>query len=381
MQVTMLHVGDAVQNRQIAEQAAQVLRAGGLVVFPTETVYGIAASVASDKGWQALNAFKQRPVDQPFTIHLSDPSEAGRYIDDSSPTVQRLVRKVLPGPVTLVVDVPDRVIEQKAQALRLGAEGKGRLYFRNTVGLRCPDLDIARQLLRLAGKPVVASSANRRGQSPPIDAEEAAQAVGDAADLLIDGGRCRYAKPSTVVRVRHSSGLYKWTIERAGVYDERFIRKLMQWTMLIVCTGNTCRSPIAEALAKQMIASQRGVTPADLEASGVHIISAGTHAYPGMPASPEAVTAMSEQGIDLSKHRSQPLTPELIHGADVIYCMTAAHRAAILSLVPSAADKIFTLDPAGGDVEDPVGLGIKGYRRSVELIRRQLAQRLKEQQV
>jgi protein-tyrosine phosphatase len=378
MQMAMLQAGDTTRNRLVVEQAADALRAGALIVFPTETVYGIAASATSKKGIEALRVFKQRPHNQPFTLHLPDTLSISRYIDTSPALVQRVIRKLLPGPVTLVVDADDPIIRDRLNTLGLPDDARQRIYLRNTIGIRCPDLPITQQWLAAVGSPVVASSANRRGVPAPVDAEEAALAVGNAAELVINAGRSRYAKPSTIVRVRQINGLYKWTVERAGVYEERTIRKLMQRTVMMVCTGNTCRSPIAEGLAKHIASQQKGITPQDLQAAGVHIISGGTHASSGAPASAEAIQVMHEFGIDISSHRSRPITPDLINEADEIYCMTSSHRQAILTLAPHAAEKIFLLDPAGRDVDDPIGADLKGYRRTAELIRRQLAQRIKE---
>ena len=380
MDLLTIEHGNAVQAQQTAQKVHQVLAAGGLLVFPTETVYGIGASVASETGCAALRRFKGRPQSQPFTVHLPHPDAAEKFVDTSLPMLQRLIRKTLPGPVSLVVEVDDDVIESKFKSLGLPAEARDRLYHRNTIGLRCPDHPVTRQILDAVDVPVVASSANRRDQPPPCDAEEAAEIVGDQAAMVIDGGRCRYARPSTIVRLSTgANGQTKVTVERSGVYDERFVRKLLRWTLLIVCSGNTCRSPMAQAVARQMLAEQRGIEVDDLEAAGIRVISAGTFAAPGRSASPEAVEAMNKIGIDLTTHRSQTVSSELIQEADAIYGMTSSHIQEVLSMHPSAVDKVDTLDP-NGDIDDPIGSSAMGYQRCAELIRRQLTQRLKEQQ-
>lgn len=393
MQVTILQPVDSASIRQAAEQAGEVLTAGGLVVFPTETVYGIAACASSERGLSALRAFKDRPDDQPFTVHLPDAASVERYVDLKNPLIRRLVHKTMPGPVTLMFQVTPQTMASKLAALReQGALGPVtpeqeqklslRLYnSERTIGLRCPDHALAREILGSVAVPVVAASANRTGMEPPKDAEAAIAAVGQAADLVIDGGPCRYARASTVVRViEHANGSLDFGIDRSGVLDERYFRKLLRYTLLMVCSGNTCRSPMAEGIARQVLSRKRGVPEADLEAAGYRVISAGAFAAPGQPVSSEAVDVLREAGIDISGHRSSMLTRDMIHEADLILCMTESHRRAVLDLVPAAADRTMLLDPRGA-IEDPIGAGLDTYRRCADQIRSGLHRRLDQQQL
>lgn len=133
----------------------------------------------------------------------------------------------------------------------------------------------------------------------------------------------------------------------------------MKRKVLFVCTGNTCRSPMAAALMRAL-AAQRGVD--------VEVASAGTAAIPGLPATAHAVAALAEQGVDLGDHRSQPLTAELVAAADLVLTMTARHKERVLDLAPDAAGKVFTLaEYAGGDpgdVPDPFGGDLEEYRKT-----------------
>lgn len=379
MQVATLEPGNLEQAQELAERAAAVLREGGLLVFPTETVYGVGASAMSVDGVAALRNLKSDGQPRAFTVHLPDAQSAYRYVDTASPSLKRLIRKVFPGPVTLVVELDEDTIAEKMRDLGLPPEARDRVFNGHSVALRCPDHALTQKILGAIEGPVIAGAAGRTGGPQAFTAEEAMEAVGDRVDLVVDGGRCRYSKPSTVVRVRGRGPTRSIHVEREGVYDERFVRKLMRWTMLLICSGNTCRSPMAEGIARKMLADQRNIAPDELETAGVRVISAGVFAMPGQPASPEAVEAMQKAGIDLSGHRSRTLTPELIQEADVIFAMTETHRRAVLEMAPGAADKVHRLDPQG-DVEDPMGSDATAYQRTAEIIRRRLEQRLKEQQ-
>ncbi len=362
----------------IARRAGEVFTRGGLVIFPTETVYGVGASVASDEGYDALRQVKGRPEVQPFTVHAGSVEDVLRLVDPEALDTRRLIRKVLPGPVTLIVEVSDDIARQRVEAMGLPASIRDRIYRNQTVGLRCPDHPLASRILRSIGAPIVASSANRRGEAPPQEAAAAIEALGDVVDLAVDGGRTRYAKGSTIIRVAGHQPRVKMTIERNGVYDERFVRKLMRWTILMVCSGNTCRSPMAEALAKDMLAQERSISVNDLENAGLRVISAGTSTQAGYPATEEAVQAVKDLGGDLSSHRSRPLTRELIQEADVIYCMTRSHMSAVLEMAPDAAGRVYLLDPKG-DIHDPIGQSQAVYRHTANAIRQKLIDRLKEE--
>jgi protein-tyrosine-phosphatase len=134
--------------------------------------------------------------------------------------------------------------------------------------------------------------------------------------------------------------------------------------ILFVCSGNTCRSPMAEALAREISRREYG--------EAVHVSSAGVFALPGAPATPEAVEALLAAGIDLQGHRAALLSTALVEEADLVLTMTAVHRRQVLQLMPNAAHKVHVLaDYAGwgGDLEDPIGRPPAVYRECASRLR------------
>jgi protein-tyrosine phosphatase len=226
---------------------------------------------------------------------------------------------------------------------------------------------VATDVIGRVGGPVVMTAAEQPGQG------QINPSIQPHVSLVLDAGPTRYSRPSTILRVRDSG----YDVVRAGVYDERIIERLLRTTILFVCSGNTCRSAMAEAIARRVISEQMHVPEDDLEKKGINVLSAGAFAMPGSRAAAPAVEAVKDLGADLTRHRSRPLTVELIHQADMIFTMSRSHSSAVAALVPSAVEKTATLDP-GGDIDDPIGGDVTLYQTLAGQLKVLVSNRLNE---
>ena len=168
------------------QKAAQCIKNGGLVAFPTETVYGLGGDGLNSEAAAKIYAAKGRPSDNPLILHINDQKMLHKIVRDVNTMAKKIMTAFCPGPVTLILPKSDIVPASVTGGL-------------NTVAVRMPDNDIARELIRLSGRPIAAPSANISGRPSPTTAQAGYHDLHDRIDLILDGGACHFGVESTIV--------------------------------------------------------------------------------------------------------------------------------------------------------------------------------------
>lgn len=344
--------------RDAIHRVVERLAAGDFVGLPTETSYILATQATQPDAASRLREI----CGQPLVVAVKGADEALDFMPSLDERGERMLRRLVPGPA--IVEAGSR---EESGLFRAMPEPVQRAIERDGhFQLRSSEQEIFAAIQRLVAAPLLITP---DPQGMPLLSPTAlldrykvpVPVVLDDGPPLLDG-RC--------TTLRFGGG--GWTVTETGLLDDDAIRDLACIGIVFVCTGNTCRSPLAEAMFRKMLAERLNCAEEELTRHGMYVASAGISAGYDMPAAAESLALAEEFGLTLSTHRSRPLTDELLSRADYVYAMTAGHREAILSARPDLAGRIHLLSREGLDIADPIGGGPADYERCRAEIEREL---------
>ncbi len=327
---------------EFIHEAAHILKSGGLVIMPTETVYGVGANMLNQKSLDRLYEIKKRPKDKPFSVHIADQSRVDDYAASVSLKAYKLMDRFWPGPLTLI--------------LKSIKPGK--------VGLRMPDNEIALRIIKEVYDPVALPSANLSGNAPAKDFEEAIRDLDKAVDYAIDAGETRLGLESSIVDLSGGEPVF---IRIGAIKREDIEGAMRKKNIVFVCTGNSCRSVMAEAYLKKVL-KEKG-------REDVKVFSAGTMMLSGLSVSSGTREVLSGEGIDVSGHLSQKLTRQMALSSDLVLVMEVTHKEAVLRLAPEVKNRVFLLKEFAKindgrlDIADPIGRPLDFYEKTFASIK------------
>lgn len=376
--------------RDLVHRSVQALVEGGVIGLPSETVYGVVASaLCADAVRELADMVSPGGVFSAGQVSLGQISlcvrsadAVGDYLLPKTRLATRLSQRCFPGPLTFIADcglndsplgrLPSPVLEilQNAASNDFDISPDSPADIR-PVAFRVSNHRLLSHIHRYLSAPLVwgeFSPTTLTGEGAVLntaakfDQQVMASGTGATLPLLLDDGLSRYGGMGTVVRLRGNS----WEILREGVIQRAAMNQFVKPVIAVVCTGNTCRSPMAETLLRDLLHQRFG------REDVARVISAGVAAGRGSGASPQSVEVMGKLGLDLTGHSSQPLDDPVMSMADLVLTMTRRHRDAILAAWPDRKDRVFTLRRDGGDVTDPVGLSVDVYEQCAQQIRGEL---------
>ena len=224
MQTEYVRINCITEQESDLRRAAEIIQRGGLVVFPTETVYGLGGDGTNAQAAERIYAAKGRPSDNPLIIHVASPADAETYAHTNQ-TYYRLAKAFMPGPLTVILPRKETVPRSTTGGL-------------DTVAVRCPAHPVAQRLIALAGVPIAAPSANLSGKPSPTCASHVAQDMDGRVDMILDGGDCEIGLESTIVKIDGDT----LTLLRPGgiTYD----------ALCMVCSKVTVADAVTHALAE-----------------------------------------------------------------------------------------------------------------------------------
>lgn len=351
--------------RDIVHITVQSLVEGKLVAVPAETTYHVLASGLNTGSVKRLMNLPGRAPHRNPCVFLRSALEAQDYSPDLSLVANRIVHRGWPGP--LVLELPVCAANSVAHQLPLEVRKAVIVNDRYLPQRVAAHTAIAHALRLLPGPVIAAPLVDASGQAACTRSQVEALAGNELA-LIVDDGPTHFGGFATALQIDGN----RCSVVGPGVLDASALTRLGQLVVLLVCTGNTCRSPMAEALLKDMFSKRFSNLFAEGQPAPAVAVSAGLSAFPGGAASPEAMTVMKQRGLSLLNHQSRAVSDRLLMQADLVLTMTRSHRHAIVQRWPELANRTHLLSHSHGDVSDPFGGSEAVYAACAEQIEKYL---------
>jgi len=341
-------------------KAAAVLQAGGVIVFPTDTLYGLGVDAVNQTALHKLFLIKQRDSRQPVSIMINNIDQIEEITGILPIERHAQLKKLLPGKVTLLMDPAEG--KNLLPDILIGSEGN-----RRKVGFRIPDHKVCTELTRRLGRPITATSANISGSKNAASIKDVIAQLGNKPSLILDAGPIKSTLGSTVLDFTRDpvfilrEGDIKSKELRELVPDIKFYEKKSKYQVIFICSGNINRSAMGKYLLQAAIDRTRFK-------DYVVVDSAGTLDIYKQPAHDLTLETAIENGIDMNDHVSKHVSKKIIKNSELIFCMALDHQKYLKKRFPEHSKKIVLLKQWKRDtllsnpsVADPMGHNKKFY--------------------
>ena len=350
---TVLDWNPTVDPSEFVRVTREAIAVGSPVVLPGDCGYVALINPAGPNAAIQLAALAKPRTRPPAVLAWGSDDPAGLGLE-LPVGVHRLLTRGWPSP--LVIEVPG----QPDWPTDWPPEIRKRVGEGGIIRFRCPEHPVfdsiapSLELPALVVEPFCST------------VEEALDWLDDSAAVAVSAGSLPIDEKPTVVTVDWKRG-NGWTITEQGLLPAEEVEKLAARIILFVCTGNTCRSPLAEGLAKKLLSERLGCMVSELPSRGFWVVSAGVSASAGSPAASESLEIAREFGSNLSEHVSRPVNPQLLAAADDVIAMTQGHAHTLSARYPGFGPEPVLLC-GEEDLDDPIGAGVEVYRECARTI-------------
>lgn len=349
---------------QILDRAVQVLKKGGIIVYPTDTLYGLGVDVLNSKAVSKLFLLKRRKTSMPLSFLIESIEKLEQFIGELPAEKKSQINKLLPGKYTIL-------IEKNKPGTGLNAEQlSGHRSKNQKIGFRIPAHRWCHELTTRMAGPISSTSANISGQKNVLSIPEVISHFGNKPDLVLDAGVMPDSRGSTIIDFTKNPYLVmrQGEISLAEVQhileDEKVTLRKEKFNLIFICSGNICRSPMAEGILKTMVNKTK-------YKNFVEISSAGTLDLISIPAHDFSLKVAEENEIDIRSHRSRPVSTGIIDCADLIFCMALNHFNFLKEKFPEQKNKFVLLKEwqrktllTNPSIADPIGHELEFFRKT-----------------
>jgi protein-tyrosine phosphatase len=351
---TVLDWSPTVDPSEIVRVTRDSLVSGAPVVLPGDCGYVVLVNPASPQAARHLDALARSTHAVPAVLAWGpdDPIGLGLTLPLGA---YRLLSRGWPAPMAIaLVGTPECPSSWSSEVTE-------RIRRDGAIRFRCPEHPLFESIAPSLDLPALAVDTFL----PTV--EEVLDVLEDPEAIAVSVGELSVTERPTLVVVDDSVPGRSWRVAERGLLPEDEVEKLASRIILFVCTGNTCRSPLAEALAKKLLSDRLGCSVGELPGRGFWVVSAGVAASAGSPAAAESIAVAEELGCDLGNHESRPVNPQLLAAADDVVAMTWSHAHALASRYPGIGPTP-TLLCGEEDLDDPIGSGLGVYRECAQTI-------------
>ena len=358
-------------DRKIIKRAIEVLKNGGIIVYPTNTLYGLGVDAFNKRALDRLFIIKQRGPYQAVSLLVASLEQLRSLFAKLSPKQFEHLFKILPGKFTILAESR---FKQNLPYLSSKADKNAP----PKVGFRVAEFQLCKQLSLVLGSPMTATSANLTGRPNAQTVQDVIAQFGDRLDLILDAGPVGDIRGSTIIDLTKSPYL----IVREGAVSLKMLRKKLpgvefkkrkdHFQVTFICSGNICRSAMAKGILKEVVAKTRFKEIIKIDSAGtLPKVSGSAHSL--------TIKVADEFGIDLRSHQAKPVSKKIVEQSDLLIAMAVNHYEYMRQRYPEHKEKIILLKEwhrrtklANPSIADPIGHDRKFFDKTFKEIQSEI---------